>query len=67
VISEEETELLLNVIEMKVRLKMATVCANTVQCIVQHNRHLAMAEQQTSLCTPHSSFCLTKQALLTAQ
>ena len=66
-ICEEETELLLNDTEMKVRLKMATVCANTVQCVIQHNRHLTMAEQQTSLCTAHSSFCLTKQALLTAQ
>ena len=44
-ICEEETGLLLIVTEMKVRLQMATVCANTVQCIVQHNRQLAVAEQ----------------------
>jgi hypothetical protein len=45
VICEEETEFVLNIIQMKVRLQMATVCANTVQCIVQHSRQLAMAEQ----------------------
>jgi len=46
VICEEETEFVLNIVQIKVRLQMATVCANTVQCIVQqHSRQLAMAEQ----------------------
>jgi len=42
VICEEGTEFVLNIIQMNLT---ATVCANTVQCVIQHNRHLAMAGQ----------------------